>query len=492
MQRANRQFDNIIRRIRSKNMNLGERHLRFAGGMVAIFYIKQLTDRTALSEQVIRPLMQCDKAGGLTADQVIEDVIFADDCLLDNNEEQIEQYILDGMTVLLLSGDSRYVVINLKRVEKRSTTEPVMTYTLRGPRDALVENLDSNLSLIRYRLKSESLRIDIQQVGRRNHTKIAVVYFEDIANDQAVSEIKKRIGKIDVDGLSSSGELESYLLNNKISLFPQMGIIERSDMACGAILEGKVVVIMDGSPWALVAPKVFSEYLWTCDDFYLNKFFSTFLRILRVISLNLAFIVSSLYVAVVSFHSDTLPGAYMIAIAQARAKVPFSALLEVLLIELIAEVIRESLVRVPTKIGTAIGIVGAIIIGQAAVAAGIFSPLILIVISLSMISSFVPSDFTIIHPFRVLKYLLILATGIFGLYGFTLTIIFVLAQLVSTNTFGVPYMAPLAPFNLHDFIKSVVFSKNIAPHRPNFLRTKDNTRGPVKPEDNNKPGSGAN
>jgi hypothetical protein len=236
------------------------------------------------------------------------------------------------MTVLLFSEDRRYVVVNLKKVEKRSTTEPVMTYTIRGPRDSLVESLDSNLSLIRYRIKSESLRIDMLQVGRRNHTQIAVIYFEDIANDQTVAEIKKRIDAIDVDRLSSSGELQAYLLNNKISLFPQIGIVERSDTACGALLEGKVIVLMDGSPWALVvAPKVFTEYLWSCDDFYMNRFIGTFQRILRIISLNLAFIVSSLYVAVVSYHSDALPSAYMIAIAQARANVPFSAILEVLI-----------------------------------------------------------------------------------------------------------------------------------------------------------------
>ncbi len=482
MQRKTRQFDDILKRIRSKSMDLSERHLRFGTGTVVILYIKQLTDRKSLAEQVIKPLMQCDKSRNLSANEAAESVIFADDCTLCSDTSQIERHILDGMTVLLFSEDRQYVLVNLKQVEKRSTTEPVMTYTIRGPRDSLVENLDSNLSLIRYRIKCESLRVDMQRVGRRNQSQIAVIYFEDIANSQTVSEIKKRIGAIDVDGLSSSGELQAYLQNSKISLFPQMGIVERSDMACGALLEGKVIVLMDGSPWALVAPKVFSEYLWSCDDFYQNRFFATFQRILRIIALNLAFIVSPLYVAVVSYHSDALPSAYMIAIAQARANVPFSAVLEVLFIELIGEIIRESLIRVPTKIGAAIGIVGAIIIGQAAVAAGIFSPLILIVISLSLISSFVPADYTIMDPFRVLKFLLILATGTFGLYGFTLTILFVLTQLVSTNTFGAPYMAPLAPFNLKDAVKSIVYSKPHAPRRPAFLRTRDSTRGPVPPK----------
>ena len=487
MYRTPRQYDQILNRIRSKNMDIRERHLRFINSTVSIIYIKQLTDRMALAEQVIRPLMQCDKTQALTATEVVDSIIFVDDCSVESDDSLIEQYILNGMAVLLLSGDREFVIVNLKKVEKRNTTAPEMTYTIRGPRDALVENLDSNLSLIRYRLKCESLRVDMLQAGRRNHTSIAVLYFADIANDTCVSEIKKRINAIDVDGLSSSGELQAFLLNSKISLFPQMGIIERSDMACGALLEGKVVIILDGCPWALVAPKVFTEFIWSCDDFYLNKYIGTFLRILRVIALNLAFIVSSLYVAIVSFHSDALPGAYMIAIAQARAKVPFSALMEVLLIEIIGEIIHESLIRVPTKIGAAIGIVGAIIIGQAAVAAGVFSPLILIVISLSLISSFVPSDYTLMDSFRVLKFLLILATGIFGFYGFTLVIIFVLAQLVSINTFGVPYMAPIAPYNRPDFAKSVVYSKSISPRRAAFLRTKDNIRGPLKQKDKKRP-----
>lgn len=479
MHKPNSRYENIISRIKSSNLSLGERRIDYGFGSITLFYVKQLTDRVSLSELVVKPLIQYGKCEALKASD-IANIIYADDVLVEHDENMVEQYILKGMTVILFSGDTEYAVVNLKMVEKRTTTEPVMTYTIRGPRDALVENLDSNLSLVRYRLKDESLRIDMMEVGKRNKTSVAVIYFKDIANDTCVNEVKKRISIIDIDGISSSGVLQSFMLNSKANLFPQMGIIERSDMACEALLEGKVVIIMDGDPWALVAPKVFSEYLWACDDFYLNKYFGIFLRTLRVIALNLAFIVSALYVAIVSFHNDVLPGAYMISIAQARAKVPFPALIEVLLIEIIAELIRESMIRVPSKIGTAIGIVGAIIIGQAAVSAGIFSPLLLIVISMSLISSFVPSDYTIMDPFRVLKFLLIIATGMLGFFGFTLVILFVIAQLVSLNTFGVPYMAPLAPFNKKDFAKSAVYSKTLAKTRPAFLRTKDNTRAPVK------------
>lgn len=479
MQRPVKRFDNILKLLKSKNLSLGERQINIGSLSMSIFYIKQLTDKSALSEQVIKPLMQIKEGQSVKATNVVNSIIIADDCIVDTDENKVAQYILDGMTVILLSGDNAYVVINIKNVAQRSITEPVMMYTIRGPRDAFNENLETNLSLIRYRIKSESLRIETMEVGTRNKTEVAVVYFEDIANNTCVSEVKKRISRINVDGLVSSGELQSFMQNNKTSLFPEMGIIERSDMACGALLEGKVVILMDGDSWALVAPKVMSEFLWACDDFYLNKFTGAFLRILRIISLNLSFIVSALYVAVVSYHPDVLPSGFLIAIAQARAKVPFIALIEVLIIELIAELIRESLIRVPTKIGTAIGVVGAIIIGQAAVNAGIFSSLLLIVVSTSLIGSFIPSDYTLMDSFRVLKFLLIIMTGIAGFYGFTLVILFVLAQLVSINTYGVPYMAPLAPFNFKDFVKSIVYSKAMATKRAAFLRTKDNTRGPT-------------
>lgn len=475
MQRTSKRYETIVSNIKAKNNDIMERTLDISGCKATIIYIKQITDRAALSEYVIKPLAQYSGEHGLRASQ-LKNIVYADECMRDTDVNKVEQYVLDGMTVILLSSDTEYAVINMRKVDKRAIPEPDTMYTLRGPKDSFIENLDTNLSLIRYRLKNSNLRVDMLEVGERTKTAVAVLYFEDIANDTCVNEVKKRISNISIDGMASSGELESFLLNKKMSIFPQTGITERSDMACGALLEGKVIIIADGSPWVLIAPKVFSEFLWACDDFYQNKFFSTMMRLLRVISLILTFMVSSLYVGIVSYHNDVLPADYMIAIAQARSRVPFNALLEVLLIEIIVELIRESLVRVPSKIGTAIGIVGAIIIGQAAVAAGIFSPLLLIVVSLSLMSSFVPADFTLVDAFRVLKFFLILATGFFGFFGFTLVILLLLAKLVSINTFGVPYMAPAAPFNSKDFGKSIFYSKSMAPTRPAYLRTKDNTR----------------
>ena len=470
-------YDKILAQLKVEHQNLSSRKLDFLGGQVCVLYTKQLTDRIALSEHIIKPLVQCSKTVMIKAKYIMENIIFADDCKIEYTNEKLEESLLNGMTIILLSNDSHFIVVNIKKVKQRAVTTPELSYTLRGPKDCFVENLDTNISLLRYRFKAKSFKIDYMQAGARTKATIAVAYFEDIANDGVVKEIKKRIDAIDIDGIIESGELQAFLLNKKTNLFPQMGVVERSDMACGALLEGKVVILVEGSGIALVAPKVLSEFLWSCDDIYDNKYVGFFLRGLSVLALILSLVASALYIAVVSFHNDTLPSEYVILLAKARAKVPFNAFTEVVIIEIIVELLREALVRVPSKIGTAIGIVGAIIIGEAAISAGIFSPLLLIVVSLSLIASFVPSDFTLTNAFRLLKYMLIIMTGILGIYGMILGLLLILAQLVSINTFGVAYMAPYAPFIKKDALKSIFYDKTMAPDRPSFLKPKDKYRG---------------
>lgn len=387
MSNLNERLIYIINSLQDKDIS--QRNISLRGGSATIIYIKQLTDKKALSELVIQPIVE-NKDDPKLCPANIGDYIFAQQFKVLSDDADIESQILEGMCILLFSNSREYVVIDLKHVQKRQVTSPETAYTIRGPKDSFIEDIETNLSLIRYRIKDKNLRIDNLVVGERTKTTVDVLYISDIANNTCVSEVKKRIQNIEIDGIVESGELQQFLLNKKINFFPQMGIIERSDMACNALLEGKVVVFVEGSGWALVAPKTFGEFLWSCEDFYGNKFVGLFLRLLRFLALLISFTISSLYVAIVSFHNDVLPSGYMIAIAESRSKVPFNALVEVLLIEFIAELIHESLARVPKKIGAGIGIVGAIIIGQAAVSAGVFSPLLLIVVSIGLISTFIP------------------------------------------------------------------------------------------------------
>ena len=476
---ANEQnFERITASLKSKNLDITERSIPFQQGMVKIFYIMQLTDRVSLAENIVKPLiLHCSsEKKPINAQMTVDGIIYIDDCKIESDTSKIEEFILAGMTVILFSTDKDYIVVNLKKVEHREVATPQVSYTIRGPQDCFTENLDVNLSLVRYRLKDKSLKIKKYEVGVRTKTRVAVIYIDDIANDTVVTEIQKRIQSIDVDGIGESGELQAFLLNKKYQIFPNMGLIERSDMACHTILEGKVLVLVDGSGMAINAPKTFSEFFYSGDDRYDNKFFGLISRILRYISLLIAFTSTSLFVALTSFHTDVLPSKYAIALAEMRVNVPFCALIGAFIIEFITELLREALLRVPNHIGPAIGIVGAIIIGQASISAGIFSPLLLIIASVALLASFVMPDYSLITPFRVLKILLLLFTGAFGFFGFAVFLTFILAQLVSENSFGVPYMAPFAPFNFYDFLRTLFYNTTTSPKRPNYLRTKDNTR----------------
>jgi spore germination protein KA len=467
-----------IQELTGKSADIMMREIKCQGETITILYIKQLTDRQSLSDFVIRPLMQyCSTAKKpIKADEAMDSVLYADECKLENKDALAEENILNGMTVLLFSNDTSYIVANLKKVEHRPVTTPELNYNQRAPRDSFVENLDVNLSLMRYRLKDRNLRVEYMDLGERTRAHIAVIYIQDVANDACVQEIKKRIGKIQTDGILESGEVQAYLLNNKLNLFPQMMVVERSDMAAENLLEGKVLLLVEGSPLALSAPVAFIEFLYACDDRYENKFFGLFMHLLRLAAFFISFSASSYWVAMVAFHSDILPAGFIIALSQARSKVPFSAMLGVLILEFIMELIRESLLRVPMKIGSAIAIVGALIIGQAAITAGVFSPLILIIISVEFLASFAIPYQAAANPFRMIKFMMLLVTSMFGFYGFILGLTVVVAEMVSINDFGVPYSAPYGPFNLYDAMRTLMYSKTISPKRQQYMRDKDDTR----------------
>jgi len=471
-------FENIVSTLQSNNLDYKERTIPYHKGMLKLFFIPQLTDRFSLSENVVKPLvLHCASSNKpIDAQMTLESIIYADDCSLEDDASRIEEFILSGMVVIIFSTDEQYVVLNLRKVEHRAVPTPALTYTVRGPQDCFTENLDANLSLLRYRVKDKKMKIKNFDVGVRTKARVALIYIEDIANSTVVEEIEKKIQAIEVDGIFESGELQKFLLNNKFQFFPQIGLVERSDMASHSLLEGKVIVLVDGSGIGLLAPKTFPEFFYSSDDRYDNKLFGMFARIMRYTSLIIALTVSSVFVAVVSFHTDVLPIKYAISLSQMRSNVPFNALIGALLLEFIVELIREAMIRVPKQIGPAIGIVGAIVIGQAATSAGIFSPLLLILVSTAFIASFALPDYSLINPFRVLKLFLLLFTGTLGFFGFTLFLTFVLVELVSLNSFGVPYMAPWAPSNLYDIKRSLISNPTLDKVRPKYLQTKDKKR----------------
>jgi spore germination protein KA/spore germination protein len=325
------------------------------------------------------------------------------------------------------------------------------------------------------------------EVGKRSKTKVAVLYMGDIANPESIKEVKKRISNIDTDIVIETGELQTYMLNNQRSLFPIMGLMEKPDQTVEKLLEGKVIILVDGACTALCAPKTFVEFFYAEDDHYEDRFFGTFMRILRYIGLNVSLLATSVYIAMGTYHPDIMPANYIVTFAQMRARAPFPTFIAVLILEFIVELMREALLRVPVKIGSAIAIVGGIIIGQAASTSGVFTPLLLIIVSIGFLATFSLPDYTIIQSFRILKFFVILLSTTYGFYGLTIGATLILTNLVSINSFGVPYMAPLAPFNRYDFKRIGLFRRILSPKRQQYMRTIDDTRTNNKNINDNKP-----
>lgn len=471
-------FEKIVSSLKEKEKDFSRRTISYNGERVEIFYIAEVTDKDALRDNIIKPLVNyCSETHKpLNAQETKDSIIYTDYCIIESGINKIEQHLLNGYILILFSTDKEYIVANLKMTPQRAITTPQLSYTVRGPQDCFNENLDTNLALLKYRIKDKNMRIKKFEVGVRTKTRVVLISIEDITNDIVVQELQKRIERINVDEIVESGELQSFLLNNKLQLFPNMGLVERSDMAARILMKGKALILVEGSPIGIFAPKTFTDFFFSSDDVYDNYFFAAFARLIRYFALFISLTASSLYVAIVSFHTDILPLKYVIALAEMRGKVPFSAFTGALLLEIVMELLREALLRVPKQIGSAIGIVGTIVIGQAAISAGIFSPLLLIVVSLSLLSSFTISDYSLINPIRILKFGLLIMTATLGFYGFILFMVFILCELVSLNSFGVPYMAPWAPFNFYDSVRTVFSNTIFNPYRPVMYRTKDKIR----------------
>ncbi|EOC99881.1 spore germination protein [Caldisalinibacter kiritimatiensis] len=379
LKRKNKFISKIIE-LKKDELGITIRKIRSSNTNIYILYIKQITDRKSISDTIIKPLLQYRNNEELDVTTIIEEIVYIDDIYLDDDENQIIEHILNGQTVIILSNDNKYIVANTRNVEKRNVESPEVQSSFRAPRDSFTENLDTNLSLVRYRVKDENLRIEYMTVGKRTKTKLAIVYVKDIANPKYLEEVRKRLKKINIDGIMESGYIKKLITNNPFNFFPEVGIAERSESASASILNGKICLFIEGSNLALVMPQTFIEFIDSGDDHYEDIYTSVFVKILRILSIFLSLTLSSFYVLFVSFHPDFMPAQYILTLATSRVTVPFNALIEATAMEIVTEILREASIRLPKQIGPAIGIVGTIVIGQAAVTAGLVSPLMVIII----------------------------------------------------------------------------------------------------------------
>ena len=383
-----------------------------------------------------------------------------------------------GDTVLFYDGCAGEIVVETKGWEHRGVERPVTEQSIQGPQEAFNETLRANTALLRKIIKNENLTTEFSVVGQRSQTMIAVMYLRDLANPDLVKEVKRRINSIKTDSILDSGVLEQFIEEHPYNLHPTALATERPDRVASKILEGRVAIIVDGSPNVLTVPTTMYEQLQTGEEMYIHWQYGTFVRWLRAVAFLLSFLLPGLYLAVVLYHQEMIPTELILAIAGNREKVPFPSIVEVLLMELSFELIREAGLRIPGVMGATIGIVGALILGQAAVQANIVSPILVILVSVTGLASFAIPYHSLAFSLRIYRFVYIALGSTLGIFGISMGLIAHVNLTANLKSFGVPYLAPTGP-RTADWTDIVT----VAPaffheRRPDYINPLDMTRQP--------------
>ncbi|QGG47825.1 spore germination protein [Heliorestis convoluta] len=365
--------------------------------------------------------------------------------LITQDKKTIVERLINGHVILFVEGQEKALVIEGITVPGRAISPPTIESTARGPQESFVEDLDTNIGLVRARLRTPRLVCEIRVVGRLARTRYCLVYIAGLTNPALVKEMRKRIQSIDVDTVHDLGLFEQYLEDQSNSLVPQHVITERPDRVTAALSDGSMAVLLDRSPYGLVAPITLWNFIHSPEDMYLRTPFGNFIRLLRLFSVIITLFAPALYMAVQAYHPEMLPTELMLATAGAREQVPFPVFIEILFLELSLELIREASLRVPQQVGPTIGIVGAIIIGQAAVEAGLVSPILVVIMAITALASFSLPTYTFFYSIRILRLILLVGAAFLGLYGLAIVALLLAFHLAGVKSLGVPLLSPLTP-----------------------------------------------
>jgi spore germination protein KA len=416
-----------------------------------IVYIDNITDKKLVSSQIIEPLLKAniDFESGL--DGILEliqsKIIYVPDTKVSNQMKDMIDNLLNGSAVLFIEGINNALVMESRKVENRPIEKPSNEAVVLGSLDSLTESLDTNCNLVSKRLPIPNLRFEIFTLGRLSHTKVKLLWIEGIANMNAIEEVRKRIHKIDVDVVDGIGVLSELIEDNPLSLFTTYKQTQRPDVLAKSLSDGQFVVLCNNSPYGFIAPITFWDNFKTMDDYSDKSFVSSYLRFARYLAFVLSITISPLYLAFVAFNHSIVPSALAMNIAEGRAGVPFPSIIEVLILSVGITLIREASLRISGSIGYFIGALAAIVIGQAAVSAGYVSASVIIVVAVSYISAYAISSNTLLLASRLLDYFFIILSGIFGMFGIINGIVIMAWYMVSLESFGVPYLYPLIPFD---------------------------------------------
>ena len=435
-----------VRALSQNSTDLLERQIEVSGVPVAILMCEGMVNLQLFTQILVRPLTELsleNADGEAVARWVSRETVLSGDQKEFFTYDELFSFLMAGFVVLLIDGVDRGIACGMQGYSFRSVSEPSTEMNITGSREGFVEPIRVNQTMIRRRLRSPSLKFEMYPIGEKSRTDICLVYLTDTADPRMVEEVKRRLGKLSSDILLSQGYLRPYLEGQPLSPFSSVGTTERPDTLCAKINEGRIGILVDGTPFALVVPYLFEEHFQSMDDYSYRPYYGSFIRLLKYFAFLLSIFLPGGYVAITSFSPEMLPDSLLFNIAASEQQTPFSMMTEALVIHLIYEIMREAGLRLPRPVGHAVNIIGALVIGDAAVKAGIIGSSMVMVVALTALSSFVvPSLY---EPAAILKFVFILVGGTWGLFGISVGFVLLLTNLCALESLGVPVMAPLSP-----------------------------------------------
>ena len=450
-------------------------------GIVTLFFLDGMSDRVVIEDHIIKPLMQVNLLeSGAISQEFLQNVIQVKGIQPISDFIDAKTEILNGNTILYAEQFNFILSLATSKIEHRAIDRPQNEQVLKGPNEGFIESAQINRSLIRKQLRNEHLISESMIIGKRDLSKVSLLYINNLVNKELLQQVKHKILQINTDSLGNISLLEQYMEERPYSLVPTVLYTERPDRAAAFLQEGHIVVIMENSPACLIVPVTFWSFFHTAEDMYQRLLIGNFIRFIRLLGFFIALITPALYIASTNYHAEMIPTDLLLAISARRETVPFPAIIEVLMMEIAFELIREAGIRIPTPMGPTIGIVGALILGQASVEANIISPILVIVVAITGMASFAIPEISFSFMIRITRFIFLISAALFGLIGITVFMCFCVCYLASIRSFGVAFLSPKAPHMSasQDAITRGLLWKQWL--RPSYTQPQDQQRKPQK------------
>ena len=455
-------LENIKKEL-NNSIDISSRIIKIKNKKIGYIFLESVASDDKISDFLVKALTNENKKN-------IKNTIY-NSKLITIKYEEIPLLIQSGFTIIIT--EKELLAVETKANLDRGIDESKSEAIVRGPKDSFTENYMANIGLIRKRIKDNNLVFDELKIGRRTKTKISITYINNIVEEKYIKQIKEQLKKLDIDGLIDSGPIRDYLSKENHCAFPTIISTERPDNCIQSLLNGKIIIIIENTPFALIIPGMFIDIFHTPEDNYQQPINVTITRILRFIGFFITLFTPAIYIALTTYNFEIIPDNLLISIAIQRQGVPFPTVIETIIMLITFEILRESDIRLPNQMGAAVSIVGALVLGDAAVSAGIVSPIVIIVVAITSVSGLLFTDIDVVNGIRIWRFIFIISATLLGLIGLVISSIMFITKLSSLEILDIPYLSTISPFNLQSQKNAILkFPKTKIKNRPFYLKTK--------------------